>query len=282
MNVKLAIVASLGCLVVATSMGAQNFAPCSTCHEDLAKAFAKNPHALAASNVENDSTCVSCHGEGAAHAESGDASQIQVPRGQEGQGVCLSCHGKKEVFWTGAPGAHARAGVACSSCHRIHDAQGEPLLQRSARSLCTPCHHREEGQFRKPFAHKLGRGGMECVSCHNPHGGKGKDSLKEAKTGESVCVSCHVDKRGPFVFEHGALSAGSCTSCHAPHGSNNPKRLVRARVDQLCLECHTGVGNPGLGSQPPSFHDLRSPRYQNCTTCHVAIHGSASSPLFLR
>lgn len=281
MNVKLAMMASLGLLVVANAVGAQKFQPCSSCHQDLAKAFAQNPHALVAGDLENESTCVSCHGEGKAHAESGDASQIQVPRGQEGQVVCLSCHGKDEGLWQGAPGAHARGGVACASCHRIHDAQDRPLLQVSARSLCAPCHRREVSEFRKPFAHKMDRGGMECVSCHNPHGGKGKDSLKETRTGESVCVSCHVDKRGPFVFEHGTLT-GSCLSCHQPHGSNNPKQLIRARVDQLCLECHTGVGNPGVGSQPPSLHDLRSPRYQNCTTCHVAIHGSASSPMFLR
>lgn len=281
MNAKLAIVAGLGSLVLATALLAQEFSPCGSCHQDLAKAFTQNPHALVAENLENDSTCVSCHGEGKAHAESGDASQIQVPRGQEGQGLCLSCHGKQEGFWAGAPGSHVRAGVACESCHRIHDAQDQPLLQGSGRTLCTPCHRREVSEFRRPFAHKLDRGGMQCVSCHNPHGGKGKESLKETRTGESVCQSCHVDKRGPFVFEHGTLT-DSCMSCHQPHGSHNPKQLIRARVDQLCLECHTGIGNPGLGSQPPSSHDLRSPRYQNCTTCHVAIHGSASSPLFLR
>ena len=36
------------------------------------------------------------------------------------------------------------------------------------------------------------------------------------------------------------------------------------------------------GSQPPSFHDLRSPRYQNCTTCHITVHGSNTSPLLLK
>lgn len=282
MNVKLAMLAGVGCLAVASAVDAQNFAPCSSCHEDLVKAFAQNAHALVVANVENDSACASCHGDGTAHAASGDPSQIVVPRGLKGEASCLSCHGRQEGLWTGAPSAHTRSGVACDSCHRIHSAADVPLLRVASRSLCAPCHQREAAQFRKPFTHKIGRGGMECATCHNPHGGKGKDNLKETKTGESVCVSCHVETRGPFVFEHGALAQGACTTCHEPHGSNNPKQLVRARVDQLCLECHTGVGNPGLGSQPPSLHDLRSPRYQNCTTCHVAIHGSASSPLFLR
>lgn len=106
--------------------------------------------------------------------------------------------------------------------------------------------------------------------------------LKVDRSGEPVCVSCHTDKRGPFVFAHPALVAGTCLSCHEAHGSANPMMLSRARVSQVCLECHTGVPSGTVGSQPPSLHDLRSPRYQNCTTCHVAVHGSNSSPKLLR
>ena len=29
-----------------------------------------------------------------------------------------------------------------------------------------------------------------------------------------------------------------------------------------------------LGVVPPAFHDLRSPRFQNCTVCHQKVHGS--------
>jgi hypothetical protein len=29
-------------------------------------------------------------------------------------------------------------------------------------------------------------------------------------------------------------------------------------------------------------HNLADPRYQNCTTCHVRIHGSNSDANFLR
>jgi predicted CXXCH cytochrome family protein len=71
-------------------------------------------------------------------------------------------------------------------------------------------------------------------------------------------------------------------SCHEPHGSTNPMALTRPRVDQLCLECHSLIEGGTFGSQPPSFHDLRSPRYRNCTTCHVAVHGSNTSPMLLK
>jgi hypothetical protein len=36
------------------------------------------------------------------------------------------------------------------------------------------------------------------------------------------------------------------------------------------------------GSQPPSFHNISNPRFQNCTTCHVTVHGSNRSPQLLK
>jgi hypothetical protein len=53
--------------------------------------------------------------------------------------------------------------------------------------------------------------------------------------------------------------------------------LTRQEVRFVCLECHSNlpVANPpALGVVPPAFHDLRSPRFRNCTICHSKIHGS--------
>jgi hypothetical protein len=58
--------------------------------------------------------------------------------------------------------------------------------------------------------------------------------------------------------------------------------LVRSTVRALCLECHSATGSRVLTSQPPAFHDVRLPRYQHCTTCHVKIHGSNVNPSFFR
>ena len=102
------------------------------------------------------------------------------------------------------------------------------------------------------------------------------------RSGEAICYSCHAEKRGPFVFPHDALAVGDCQSCHEPHGSPNPHRLKRPQVFQLCIECHSPITGTTLGSQPPSFHNLSNPRYQNCTTCHVAVHGSNQSPQLLK
>jgi DmsE family decaheme c-type cytochrome len=101
------------------------------------------------------------------------------------------------------------------------------------------------------------------------------------------CLKCHSDKRGPFVFEHAPVRVEGCPTCHNPHGSTNPRLLARPAVFTMCLECHNsvmgfglrgeGIPNPGAG-----FHNIAEPRFQNCVTCHVRIHGSNADPLFRR
>ena len=103
-------------------------------------------------------------------------------------------------------------------------------------------------------------------------------------------MSCHRDKRGPHVFPHVAStfaarmdSGRNCMTCHEPHGSNNPKMLIRATTRQLCMECHSSTTSTNaIGSTPPAFHNLNDPRFQHCTTCHVAVHGSNRSPALLK
>lgn len=253
--------------------------PCATCHDALAPAFAQNAHARKALTVE---ACASCHGSGAKHADSGEKADISVPKGDAGAKLCLGCHGGDRAFHAARNGPHAKGSVTCTSCHSIHAGKATPLLKLSSASLCASCHPAEKAQFQKPFAHRLEVGGLECVSCHNPHGGRDQKSLRQTASGEVACFECHQDKRGPFVYPHTNEVVDACQSCHEPHGSNNKRMLTRASVDQLCLECHTGFPAGTLGSQPPSLHDIRSPRYRNCTTCHVAVHGSNSSPLLYK
>jgi predicted CXXCH cytochrome family protein len=89
------------------------------------------------------------------------------------------------------------------------------------------------------------------------------------------------------MFEHAPVRLEGCQTCHEPHGSANPRMLVRARAADHCLECHANLPartNPSgtLGTVAPSFHDIRQARFQNCTTCHVKIHGSHVNRDFLR
>jgi predicted CXXCH cytochrome family protein len=40
---------------------------------------------------------------------------------------------------------------------------------------------------------------MECTSCHNPHGSTNVKMLKVGNFVNETCVSCHTEKRGPFL-----------------------------------------------------------------------------------
>jgi DmsE family decaheme c-type cytochrome len=258
--------------------------PCNICHDVLSKQFESNPHhALRAVEPGVGTPCESCHGNGAKHADSADPADIKRPKGIASNQVCATCHASvSNTAMTSE--AHAAGGVGCVDCHTIHqtDMRRTPLLRAEVTDLCASCHPTQYAEFSKPFSHELGIGDMSCASCHNPHGGRGEESLKGAERDELVCVTCHTEKRGPFVFDHVNDEVGNCMTCHEPHGSSNPKRLVRAQVDQLCLECHSPLTGATAGSQPPSFHDLTSPRYRQCTVCHVAVHGSNTSPVLLK
>jgi DmsE family decaheme c-type cytochrome len=288
----LGILALLVPAAVLADQAVQEALPCAECHDTVAAEFQANPHALALGReAAAGAVCASCHTGAKEHVESGgDAALIGKPSGITGAASCLSCHGGKSHNDIEPRGAHALAGVNCETCHAIHSARPAPKLLRSAGSeLCVSCHPAIRGSFGKPYTHRMhetvGTGGMnsgmQCYACHNPHG-RGDGNIKQTAVGEPACLSCHTEKRGPYVFTHGALIAGDCRSCHEPHGSANPMMLTRSTVAQLCLECHSNITGTTLGSQPPSLHDMRSPRYQNCTTCHTAVHGSNVSPRLLR
>ncbi len=254
---------------------------CAACHDELAKAFRRNPHRFVEVRREwKERACESCHGPGAKHAESGDPSDIVNPAKlapEQADRACLDCHRHQPAQSGRIQGGHGRYQVACTACHRVH-AEAQRLTLRDAAVVnrqCADCHRSEWAEFQRPYTHRLLQGAMKCTDCHNPHGSMRPRSVRTASANEAGCFRCHGDKRGPFPFEHPPVRLEGCERCHEPHGSTNPRMLVRAEVRFLCLECHSNIGSrPALGGIPPGFHDLRSARYRNCTICHNRIHGS--------
>lgn len=272
-------------LVILTAGGADGDSPpdigtCGACHDATDVKFQTT---MCLVSGEGFPTCETCHTNAATHAEEGDPELVGKPSGEEQDTLCRTCHAGPAHTALGGS-VHSDAGVHCDSCHQVHPDTLHPrrLLRAEPDELCAECHPAEQRAFDRPFGHRLERAGMDCVSCHNPHGGSGERSLARDRSGDGPCVTCHAEKRGPFVFPHVEGFAGDCTSCHEAHGSSNRRGLIRARVDQLCLECHSPIVAGTLGSQTPSFHDTRFPRYRQCTVCHVAVHGSNSSPELLR
>ncbi len=264
---------------------------CAACHEDLVKAFSTNPHDILEKSPQFkiSNPCESCHGPGKAHIDGGgDKTKIITFKGKEGATFnkqCLSCHRKDHEVTGFAGSMHSKQGLNCADCHSAHKAAPMTrLLKQRASDVCMSCHTAQKAEFSKPFHHRVQEKAMECTDCHQPHGGLTVRQLRTSLAGQEVCFKCHTEKQGPFMFEHPAIRLRGCVGCHEPHGSNNTKQLVRSNIVPLCLECHAQslTTSAVFTSQPPSFHNLNSPTYQNCTTCHVMIHGSNFSQFFFR
>jgi DmsE family decaheme c-type cytochrome len=101
--------------------------------------------------------------------------------------------------------------------------------------------------------------------------------VRNLPSGDAVCYKCHVDKQGPFVYEHVPVKTEGCSSCHTPHGSTNARLLKVSMVNMMCLQCHTA---PTQGPAGPVHN--QSAKYQACTMCHNQIHGSNFSAVFFK
>ncbi len=284
---------------------------CAACHDEQSKRVAATKHGglhKLASWKGKPESCESCHGPGKEHVEKGgEKGTILAFKYMNAKAVsetCLSCHAGKEAHNNFRRGDHWRNNIGCTDCHSAHGPEtslpklgsaevvvgstknrptlaSRAMLKTSEPQLCISCHNETKSQFTKPFRHKVLEGTMTCSDCHNSHGGFESRQTRLSSGADSACVKCHANKSGPFVFEHAPLKIEGCSVCHTPHGSSNPKMLKRAQIRQLCLECHTGISEE-LAPGAPSFHNQANVRYQQCTVCHSAIHGSNSSSALFR
>jgi predicted CXXCH cytochrome family protein len=273
--------------------------------------------ALATKYPVQQQGCEACHGPGKAHVDAESDANDEAARQKaatliysfarhssaENAARCLACHRKNENERLFTQSTHLAAGVFCGDCHTAHltatsnlstkpsvplramfsiptrDAEREwldnRLLKQNQPQLCYSCHKDVEAQFQLPVRHRVNEGLVKCTDCHNPHGSLSDNLLRAGN--HDTCMKCHVEKGGPFVYEHAASRIEGCTACHTPHGSINLNLLKRRQQRQLCLECHA----------PPEAIGIPHPRLQfqasgECTRCHVDIHGSNYEQHFLR
>src|SRR6516225_2928529 len=261
---------------------------CAACHDAQAKSYNQGPHwknELQKGRGVEWKGCEACHGPGKAHIEGGgDVTKIirfDKLSATDASRRCLDCHEFREEHSNFMRSEHLKNNVSCLSCHSIHKPTVERrLLKAPQPQLCYSCHLTVKPDFSRPFHHRVNEGLLVCSNCHNQHGSFLTNQLRSTAAQDVVCFNCHTDKAGPFAFEHGPVKTEGCVACHSPHGSSNPRLLRRSQINLLCLECHTltiDSAAPGI----PSFHN-QAVKYQACTLCHVAIHGSNTDHFFFR
>lgn len=275
---------------------------CKDCHSSQAESFPASGHAAFMHDPKaplNKQGCEGCHGPGFIHQAEENAEVIAFRKMSpaESSAACLRCHETSlpETHWKRTE--HANADLSCVSCHQIHpdskpnfvpgstaaqrardpkqplvitQAAKKALLMADEATLCGQCHAPTVAQFQMSSHHPIPEGQMVCSDCHSVHPAKMQKARLTLEKG--TCLTCHTEFAGPFAFEHDPVAGHTgegCVECHKPHGSNNPK-MLSSFSRGVCAQCHTEK----LVSHYPG---------RTCWTagCHVAQHGSNSSPNFL-
>jgi DmsE family decaheme c-type cytochrome len=286
----------------AAAAGASDADTCKGCHEAYVTGFEKSTHGRKGhpNSPATAGGCTTCHGDPSAHIKAGGGrGTIKNPQSKaipaaEKSAVCLACHEttRNLAFWSG--GQHNKHDVSCGDCHSVHmerTAGNDKSLKASNPSVspyvttvrqlqqetCNNCHRSIRAQINKPSHHPIVEGKVKCSDCHNPHGSLAKAMIKNDSTND-LCLSCHTDKRGPFIHEHPPVEE-NCLICHTPHGSQH-QRLLTQRAPQLCSDCHanghthgvySGISSlPGGGNIGPQVRFVSN----SCINCHRQVHGS--------
>jgi len=261
---------------------------CLDCHEEQNDNLAGTLHMVLLEDSDQTATrlfCSDCHGNDSRHWEEDPSEYLMAnPDGMtvsETAAICNRCHlgVHQENQQTLSP--HAADGVGCTECHQVHGSANRGLLKQREPGLCYGCHTGVEGTFAKPFHHPANEGIMDCSDCHLAK----DDALAPLATqhGNEACYRCHNQFQGPFPFEHQATvdystQEGGCVTCHDPHGSYLPRMLKQpyeAPHFQLCSQCHVVPRHNFNSRHGSEFAGV------SCSECHVDIHGSYTSRLFL-
>lgn len=253
---------------------------CVSCHDEQEKSYVDSPHGKSV-DVRTPAAlhqCETCHGPGEKHkddpAVDSTIRKFQKMAPRDVNSVCLSCHSSgPHAAWQGS--AHDARSLACTTCHSMHTPKSEVshLKAPTEAALCATCHRVQAAKFSRANHMPVPEGKMQCSSCHEPHGSTNVRLLRVGNWINESCVSCHQEKRGPFLFEH-AAGRESCVTCHDPHGSSNDRLLV-AKLPMLCQRCHIGTRHPSTIYDNLSIQS-KSVRItdRGCVNCHSQIHGS--------
>ena len=263
-------------------LGDSRAASCEACHGNGDRHIENREKRIAADDIDNP-------------------TELKTPAERKrANAACLQCHSGDRGHFNWQGGEHDRSDMSCMSCHNVHHAKfafgalasqqralinGGPadaseikspdkmLIGFSVEETCFTCHADKRKAFLQRSTHlfrtEIHNMKVGCTSCHNPHGGEGGRMLTEF-TVNSVCYTCHAEKRGPFLWDHPPVRE-NCLNCHSPHGSNNPK-LLTARAHMVCQQCHIHMlpRHSTTAGKPLDIWTMN----RGCMNCHGQVHGS--------
>lgn len=172
--------------------------------------------------------CVACH-----KVHGGNAKLLAKKTEND---LCFTCHfdvradmlkrSKHPMRDSSSPTGEGK--MSCSSCHNVHGARAEKLIDaKSFNDKCYECHMEKKA----PVVWEHSPVKEDCLTCHSAHGSSNDKMLvtKEPR----LCQQCHMQGR----HQSGALGTNSiytfnrsCLNCHPMvHGSNNPSGAVLQR-----------------------------------------------------
>ena len=232
--------------------------------------------------------CESCHGPGGAHVEAGGGKGVGglVPFARTRpkpcsahQRACLACHkGGERAYWHGS--AHEAADVACTSCHTLMEnvSHDHLLAKRTEVETCAACHPMQYSRIYsnahmplRPGAFEVStasEGKMRCSSCHQPHGTV-TESLIPSISVNDQCLSCHAEKRGPFLWEHSPVperlpELPRAARQHAAGDAQDERAPAVPDLSRLDGTC----------DEPAPIRTIASRSATSCLQCHTQVHGS--------
>ena len=235
---------------------------CLGCHASAHPNFLRSDHGKAGVS------CTSCH---SIHGLAPGA----IPSGSKP--AAGSAEKKSRLFSVLKPDATTSDPLQWSAASFEMPGQNPNLLRVPQPQLCFSCHSDVKPAFSQPFHHKVNEGLMKCTDCHDSHGTFGNNQLRSTADQNMICTKCHMETRGPFVFEHAAVKAEGCLGCHSPHGSQNARLLNVPNINQMCNQCHSPVAGGTVHGMNAGSAEVLS-----CINCHTMIHGSNINPAFIR
>ena len=176
--------------------------------------------AKAAHPLEQDLSCLSCHGEAGMKSDKGKSLSIDPAR------HAASVHGI----------------LGCTDCHAAIKEYPHPAKIRKVQ--CSTCHADEASHVPNSIH---GAVDVTCLSCHgDPH-----EVAAAAQTAPAKCAQCHADEVKEFRQSiHGqAAAAGdpdapNCVSCHGSvheiqASSDGASRVAKKNLPDTCASCHS-------------------------------------------